>query len=84
MRYQIEQDGVVVEDFEAEGHRDTKKSAHLDALKVAAAWGYHKYDGYVMTEFESGAHIKIVDPYKSKKWQGVMHDDYLHLVAQGA
>lgn len=79
MRYQVEQDGIVVEDFEAEGHRNTKKSAHLDALKVVAAWGYHNHEGYLLVAHD-GEYIQIVDPYKSPKWQKVMHKDYLHIV----
>lgn len=81
MKFHIEQDGVTVESFEAAGHRDTKKSAYLDALKVAAAWGYHKYEGYCMFA-EDGTPIAIVDPYKSAKWKKVMHKDYLHIVRE--
>jgi len=79
MKFTIEQNCVTVESFEAEGHRDTKKSAYLDALKIAAAWGYHNHTGYVLVA-EDGTPISIVDPYRSKKWQKVMHEDYLHIV----
>lgn len=80
MKFTIEQYGEIVEEFEAAGHRDTKKSTYLDALKVAAAWGYHKYDGYYTLSAEDGTQIAIVDPYKSAKWKKVMHKDYLHIV----
>jgi len=79
MKFAIEQYGEIVEKFEAAGHRGTKKSAYLDALKIATALGYHNHTGYVMVA-EDGTPIAIVDPYKSAKWKKVMHKDYLHIV----
>jgi len=88
MRFTIETDGQfedieTVESFDGRGHRDTRLSHHLDALKLAAAWGYHKYDGYRMTD-EDGHEVALVDPYKSRKWERQIKQDLAHITAERA
>jgi hypothetical protein len=74
MRFWIDTvQGDNYESFETEGHSKTHLSAHLDAMKIADAWGYS--NGYLL-KTEDGFEYEVVDPYRTKKWIDLMNLDY--------
>lgn len=81
MRFNIvDFEGETVEEFDASGHRpEVLESIHLDALKLAAAWGYTAYpDDYAMFDAD-GNSVALVDPYGPNKWRKEIARDFAHI-----
>jgi len=64
----IDEAGDELEAFQAEGHTGRNLSAHLDAMKVASAWGYSGQNGHLL-HTEDGFIYEIVDPYADEAWR---------------
>ena len=62
------------ESFDTEGHSNNNLSVHLDAMKIAAAWGYHNHDGFYL-QTEDGFIYEVEDPYKTEYWQNLIAFD---------
>ena len=62
-----EGDNYNYESFETDGHMSSNISAHLDAMRLAAAWGYSDHEGYYLST-EDGHLYEIVDPDKDDYW----------------
>lgn len=71
------------ESFDTEGHSNTNLSAHLDAMKIVAALGYHNHDGYFL-HTEDGFIYEVVDPYHDEFWTNHIHYDRGTLLERAA
>jgi len=60
--------GDTYESFNTSGHCDTAVSSHLDAVKIAFAWGYSVSNGFYL-HTEDGVVHNIVDPYQVAPWK---------------
>lgn len=71
------------ESFSTEGHSNNNISAHLDAMKIAAAWGYHNHSGFFL-QTEDGFICEIVDPYRDEYWQNLIAFDHGVIIERAA
>ena len=84
MKYWIDNEsGDNFECFETEGHTSSNLSSHLDALKIASAWGYSAENGYFL-HTEDGFLLEVVDPYHSEEWGAQIAFDYGSILERAA
>lgn len=71
-----DQVGSSFESFETAGHDDNNLSAHLDAMKVAHAWGYSDTcAGEFFLITEDGFIYQVVDPYRDGFFLEIMTNE---------
>jgi len=68
------------ETFETKGHADTNLSSHLDAMKIAQAWGYCDHEGFYL-HTEDGFLYDTTEYYTDPLWNKVMSDDLAAVLA---